>query len=259
MDTKMKEAEEVLSEIYEKGYTEAVLCEEWKQQVIEQTKPLKQQSSGLADRQIREILALRNNFDEYKAQIEELEGMILSGNYSEETSFDEVQDNLEEYKTKLAKLQTSISNKKNQLSVDGRLNLSKLIGNVFLKQRMNALALKQRLCDRLCHRKFELENMEHAYHNTVNHAKLEAHTQQQVKCKEPGIQTLARKYNALCNLLVDMIKSKKAPLGAVAPLPIEMEGLFKLDVDDDIWQDVGLTDEHDENVDIPAWLGDEHV
>jgi len=56
MDVKMKEAEEVLSEIYEKGYTEELLREEWNLQVAEQTKPLKKQSKGLADQQIREIL-----------------------------------------------------------------------------------------------------------------------------------------------------------------------------------------------------------
>jgi hypothetical protein len=248
MDTKMKEAEEILSDIYEKGYTEAELREQWKLQVAEQTKPLKQQSKGLADHQIKEILALEKNYDDYKAQINDLEAMILAGDYSNGTSFDEVQENLEEYQAKLTQLKISIANKKNQLSVDGRLNLSKLMGNVFLKQRMNALALKQRLRDRLRHRKFELENMECAYRNTVNHAKLEAHTKQQVKHKEPGIQTLARKYNTLCNELVEIIRAKKAPRGAVAPLAIEMNGLFKLDVDDDIWQDVGLTDENDDNM-----------
>jgi len=44
-----------------------------------------------------------------------------------------------------------------------------------------------------------------------------------------------------------MIKAKKAPLGAIVSLPIEMNGLFKLDVDDDIWQDVGLTDDNDDD------------
>lgn len=42
-------------------------------------------------------------------------------------------------------------------------------------------------------------------------------------------------------------------------MPIEVSGLFKLDVDDDIWQDVGLTDEHDEDGIVPAWLGNEIV
>jgi len=63
---------------------------------------------------------------------------------------------------------------------------------------MNALALKQRIRDQLHYRKFELENIKCNYHNTVNYAKLEAHTNQQIKHKEPGIQTLAQKYNTLC-------------------------------------------------------------
>ena len=43
----------------------------------------------------------------------------------------------------------------------------------------------------------------------------------------------------------------------MAPQPIQRDGLFKLDVDDDIWQDVGLDDEYDGG--IPWWLGDEGV
>ena len=58
---------------------------------------------------------------------------------------------------------------------------------------MNALALKQRICDHLHHQKFELENLERSYRKTMNHMKLEKHAQNQLKHKEPGIQTLARK------------------------------------------------------------------
>ena len=80
-----------------------------------------------------------------------------------------------------------------------------MIGNTFLKQRMNALALKQTLCDRLHNRKFELENIACAYCNTVNYAKLETNTKRQMKRKEPGIQKLAQKYNTLCKELADII------------------------------------------------------
>lgn len=57
-----------------------------------------------------------------------------------------------------------------------------------------------------------------------------------------------------------MIKAKQSPRGARAPHKISTEGLFKLDVDDDIWQDVGLddTDLSSENA-IPQWLGNEDV
>jgi hypothetical protein len=54
-----------------------------------------------------------------------------------------------------------------------------------------------------------------------------------------------------------LIQQKKAPTGATLPIEIPREGLFKLDVDDDIWQDVGLDDgDHDL---APLWLRDENV
>lgn len=54
-----------------------------------------------------------------------------------------------------------------------------------------------------------------------------------------------------------LITKGEAPTSAVPPKPIPRDGLFKLDVDDDIWQDVGLDD--DQSVEIPGWLGDDKV
>lgn len=55
-----------------------------------------------------------------------------------------------------------------------------------------------------------------------------------------------------------MIKTdRKLPVGAVAPTPIPEGGLWKLDVDDAIWQDVGLSDDLD--VIPPLWLKDDNV
>ncbi|KAL0566324.1 hypothetical protein V5O48_015695, partial [Marasmius crinis-equi] len=42
------------------------------------------------------------------------------------------------------------------------------------------------------------------------------------------------------------------------PRPIPMDTLFSLDVDNKIWQDVGLTDEWDHG-DLPPWLADDKV
>ena len=57
-----------------------------------------------------------------------------------------------------------------------------------------------------------------------------------------------------------LIRRKKAPQNSVAPLKIETEGLFELDVDDDIWLDVGIgyDDEGDDTV-PPLWLSNEKV
>ncbi|KIJ18798.1 hypothetical protein PAXINDRAFT_70654, partial [Paxillus involutus ATCC 200175] len=46
------------------------------------------------------------------------------------------------------------------------------------------------------------------------------------------------------------------PPGVVAPPFILQNGIFQLDVDDEIWQDIGLDDDA---VDPPLWLSDEDV
>lgn len=54
-----------------------------------------------------------------------------------------------------------------------------------------------------------------------------------------------------------LVKAGKAPPNVVVPREIKIEGLFKLDVDHDIWQDTGFEDYDEEE--IPAWLSDEKV
>ncbi|KIJ64158.1 hypothetical protein HYDPIDRAFT_91170, partial [Hydnomerulius pinastri MD-312] len=49
---------------------------------------------------------------------------------------------------------------------------------------------------------------------------------------------------------------KKAPRGAIPPDCISHEGIFDLDVDDNIWQDISL---RDEDANPPAWLADDDM
>ncbi|KAH9485339.1 hypothetical protein JR316_0002247 [Psilocybe cubensis] len=259
MNAKKFEAEIILNNMEQNGYTKDYLAIQWNEQVIYQTKPLKKQSKAWANKEIEEILLLSQNLDTYKKECNRLESMIETGIYEENITLYIIQENLEELQEKISKTKKAISNKRAKLSVDGRLNLTKLLNNEFLKLRMNALALKQRIRDRLRMRKFELENMERAYRSSINEAKLQKHVHQQIKRKEPGIQSLVRNYNKACVQLESMIAQKKAPRGAIAPLPIIMEGLFKLDVDDNIWQDIGFDDDENETIEIPDWLGKEDV
>ncbi|KAJ7753696.1 hypothetical protein B0H14DRAFT_3600959 [Mycena olivaceomarginata] len=71
---------------------------------------------------------------------------------------------------------------------------------------------------------------------------------------EPNISKLLKMYNKLCKDIASLIRTKKAPKGAVALPPIPEKGLYQLDVDDAIWQDVGL---NDVNGDPPRWLTDD--
>ncbi|KAG6862870.1 hypothetical protein C0991_009696, partial [Blastosporella zonata] len=55
--------------------------------------------------------------------------------------------------------------------------------------------------------------------------------------------------------MADLIRKRKAPHGALCPQRIETKGLFALDVDDNIWQDIGLEDSVTGTA--PPWLADE--
>lgn len=255
---KRAEVEIILQEVVEQGVTLGHLEEQWKSQVKEQIRPLKRQSPTLADKEIREVIALMDKVVEKKEEIRQYYAMMETGDYEAGLSSVEVEAIIEEAEANAAKMTVIIRRKKEKLLVDGRLNLQNLLGNVFLKKRMNVLAVKQRIRDRLRNRKFELSNLERAYRKTGNQLKLDNNARGQIKRKEPGIQALVRKYNKGCKDLGDIIRKKQGPRGAVMPHEIEMEGLFKLDVDDDIWQDVGLTDDGDEMA-VPDWLGNEVV
>lgn len=54
-----------------------------------------------------------------------------------------------------------------------------------------------------------------------------------------------------------MVEHHTAPLGAVIPEQIPPGGLWALDVDDSIWQDIGL--QEDADTAPPLWLKDEKV
>lgn len=62
--------------------------------------------------------------------------------------------------------------------------------------------------------------------------------------------------------MATLIRQKRAPRNSIAPVKIEMEGLFDLDVDDDIWLDIGLGygDDDDGNSSVPPlWLSNDKV
>jgi len=87
--------------------------------------------------------------------------------------------------------------------------------------------------------------------------KLDSRIQSEAKRKEPGILNLVKQYNNLCQEIEVLMSQGYAPRGALKPTMIDREGLFKLDVDDDIWQDIGLQDGPDTA--SPRWLTDHKV
>ncbi|KAJ3764544.1 hypothetical protein FB446DRAFT_601786, partial [Lentinula raphanica] len=191
--------------------------------------------------------------------IKDLEDIIASLS-SEPYEIAEAELELPSLKEKFKKAQSTLSAKENNLGVDGERQYRHLASSPFITDRMNARALKIRLRQRLQARKFERDRLERSFRRQMNASqrKLHRHTEDTVKQRDGGIQSLARNYNKLCERMSERIAKKNAPANAIAPRPIPMKELFSLDVNDAIWDDCGLEGE-DNSASPPLWLSDEQV
>ncbi|KII82805.1 hypothetical protein PLICRDRAFT_120248, partial [Plicaturopsis crispa FD-325 SS-3] len=253
-----KKKTDAIAKLKSSGTSDDVLRREWAAQVSEQTRPAPRRTKNKGKIAVEQILALQKSESELKEAEAALEAQLL-GEYDIDVDSGDVAVELSLIRKKIQAVSTRIQVKMRALGATERSNLQRLATSDYARLRMNAQALKKRIRDRLRQRKFELERLERAYRHTVNEKNLRTHTASQVKRREPGILSLARAYNKLCDELATLIRRRKALPGAVAPTRIAKDGLFKLDVDDDIWQDVGLDDSEDGRDGIPLWLGDDKV
>ncbi|KAG6807078.1 hypothetical protein H0H92_008863, partial [Tricholoma furcatifolium] len=235
---------------------------EWKAQIAAQTKPLppKGQSKRAAKNAITELMRLYESRDALKAQIKDLNASLVSEHDSALDEHAQTITDLAETRIRLKDLKFRIKHKEAALGVDERADLQALVIDPYLTTMLNALAVKQRLRDKLRSRKFEMDRVERSFRKQVNDQKVNDHTEASVKRRDPPVMKLAGTYNKLQEQLEAMVEKGVAPQGAVPPQKIETKGLFTLDVDDSIWQDVGLTEDMGSvNVTPPAWLADERV
>ncbi|KAG6846484.1 hypothetical protein H0H93_013693, partial [Arthromyces matolae] len=184
---------------------------------------------------------------------------VLSSDTLEYTSIEDLQDERATLQENLDKVDNKIKAKRTALGVDGRHNLKRFLDNKFLQLKMNASALKQRICARLRERKFELDRLERAYrHTTSNEIRVHNHIKSSAKRHEPTILGLVTKFNKLCDEMEKLKRDPEAPTPGPVPSKLNKEGLFKLDVDDNIWENIVWNDEERAEL-VPKWLGDENT
>ncbi|KAH8108985.1 hypothetical protein DFH11DRAFT_1691281 [Phellopilus nigrolimitatus] len=236
--------------------SESELALEWEKQVDEQTKALPRQSKSAACNAVEEIYALRSRSDAVRQRLRTLQRNIAN----EDGDSDETQKTIKELESAYTRLIREVTAKERALGTGDKAKLASFRSSTFINIRMNARAVKSRLRSKLQNRKFELQSNERPYRTqkstSSDHKKADL-IETQVKRRDPGIVQLSKKYNGLCDTMRRLAREGKAPPGVRCPEPLVIKGLFDLDVDDVIWQDVGLYDEDDS--DVPRWLGDENV
>ncbi|KAG1807137.1 uncharacterized protein BJ212DRAFT_1449388 [Suillus subaureus] len=139
----------------------------------------------------------------------------------------EMQLYLSNTRSQCAKTTDTLQCHKAALEMQAKANLKKMKNNTYLTVCLNAL------------------NLEH---------KIRASTQYSIKHQEPRVLKLVSTYNGLCAQLWSLICQQRAPPSAVPPRPIIHKGIFLLDINDEIWQDIGLDED---SINPLAWLSDE--
>jgi hypothetical protein len=224
---------------------------------------------------IEEVLRLRKVLVVLRARVRGCEEAILDPT-ADLADIEIATQDLQIATAKLRKHEATLRAKEAALGVADKQMLRHLLKSEYIRCRMNARALKYRIREKLRSRKFELERVDQFVHRKKTTGKpkrgarwmdltavppdpkLKTHIEDAVKRRDPGIQELVRNYNKLCAQMASLIKRKKAPKNAIAPEPIDPKSIWGLDVDDEIWQDVGLDDAYDDQ-EPPLWLKDEAV
>ncbi|KAJ3978579.1 hypothetical protein F5890DRAFT_1422496, partial [Lentinula detonsa] len=258
-EQKYKEAEHALKAC---GFSEDLLRQEWAAQIEAQTRPLPRQNRKQGKSAVEEALRLRKSRDALQDQVERLQNKIIDTS-TPGWEIATVELELASAKQSLRKAEGKVLKKEQALGMKQHQELRHLLNSPFLNKKMNARALKMRIRECLRSRKFELDRLERSYRKQRSEQRINDHTQDSVKRRDPGIAELARKYNRLCEEMATIIQKRKAPRNAIAPPKIEMDGLFDLDVDDDIWLDIGLGYNEDKEGEggnaPPLWLSNENV
>ncbi|KAJ7747630.1 hypothetical protein DFH07DRAFT_962422 [Mycena maculata] len=246
---KHREATQVL---VDSGKPVSLLRKQWAFQVLAQTKPVQRRSKNRSQQVVNAVVLLRAAVKTRQQNVQ----------YARDRFLEAVDEDT------LHKAQKNLRLKEQELGVDQHQALKKLSTNGYIGLRMKARTLKRRLRDRLRAWRFELDKVEQSFRRLVNgtYQKLYTHTEAAVKRREPTITKINSQYNKLCGEIRQAIKDGKAPPGAVAPATISSKELWQLDIDDGIWQDVGLDDDWEDNKDDehgegepPLWLSNEKV
>jgi hypothetical protein len=251
--TRMLESQARLSAL---PYTSEYLQEQWDAQVSTQTLPLPRASQTAGQRAIQAILALADLGASFKKELRALDKKLDTQSFVDPLDLQDALAIRDELLNKISDNVKAVATKKKGLGIESERSLKRLLSDKYLLLKVNAQALKSRIRSKLQGRKFELERIDKAARHGASETKLRAHVQSQIDHHQPGITKLVVKYNDIVTQMAEHIRLGKAPKNSICPKFIDRKNLFQLDIDSDIWHDVGL---HEGEVNAPPWLKDDEV
>ncbi|KAJ7474951.1 hypothetical protein FB451DRAFT_1034933 [Mycena latifolia] len=246
---------DALEDLTSCGIAEDVLRAEWAKQIALQTKPMRRQSKTAGQAAVEQVLEARQKAQQLFERVASLGEPLQERDCTDDIRL-YAQMHLPGAREAWQAVKARSMRLERELGVTDSTMLKKLQHSKYYTARLNGRALKERLRGKLRDRKFELDPIERSFRRTRSENQRNEHAGQAIKRREPNIAKLANSYNKICEEIAALIKAKQAPAGAVAPLPVPSKGLYQLDVDDVIWQDLGLDDQEGTP---PRWLSDDNI
>ena len=125
---------------------------------------------------------------------------------------------------------------------------------------LNLHILHEQLVRKLCAHKFELATLDHAHSTRILDQKTKVHVEKAVHHCSSGIDATMKKYNVKIKEISEYRRTSRAISKSAYILPLLLkEGLYKMDVDQDIWEDTrGAVEDFPDGV-LPQWLVDASV
>ncbi|EJD34168.1 hypothetical protein AURDEDRAFT_76423, partial [Auricularia subglabra TFB-10046 SS5] len=222
------------------------------------------QSASAADKTIDEILVLMGLVQDLKLQLRGDRTKLRKAHALPSAEIQKLSASIDAAERELETTESRIAHLHATLGTERACRLETLRGDAYIRARVKARALRAAIRDNLVHHKFEHRKLERAFRHqqsltTFPEAKEHAQTKDLVHRRERTIGAQVRSFNKLVDEMALLAKQGKKPRGR-APLPRKLDSkkLFKLDVDDDIWQeDPGLGPQGEDN--LPRWQTDDNV
>ncbi|KAF9514320.1 hypothetical protein BS47DRAFT_1392590 [Hydnum rufescens UP504] len=171
----------------------------------------------------------------------------------------EWQEKVKSTKASVVRLENNIQKKVEELKLRDQVaaqKLSKLKKDKWITLQLNLHVLREQLLQKLREQKFELATLDHTHSTRILDQKMKAHVEKAVKHCSSGIEGTMKKYNVTLVEMVEYRRSKSISRDAYIPPMLSKEGLYRLDVDQDIWEDTrGDVTDFPDGV-LPPWLAD---
>ncbi|EJD44915.1 hypothetical protein AURDEDRAFT_64944 [Auricularia subglabra TFB-10046 SS5] len=236
--------------------TEIELGRQWEEQVKAQLTKLPRQSQTAADKMIEKILLALGTIDDLKQEIKQDRKELRKSHKLSPAETQKITSRIDAAQEEIDATQIKIESMNEALGTEHCRRLEAMRGNEYLRVRVNARALRAKIRQSLVAHKFEHRKLERAYRHQ---AKEHSQTKDLVHRRERNITAQVRKFNGYVDQMGLLARQGKKPPGKIRlPRKLDIKKLFKLDVDDHIWQeDPGLGPQGEK--DLPRYLSDGNV